>query len=755
MLKFLRKYNKYLLAVFCVVLMIAFLIPQAAQQFAPDPTQQTIATTYDGDEIKREQINEAAGVIQTMRRLRLEPPDLIGVSLIPSTGNEFDDALTWLLIQRAAENSGMSASRQAAFNLVAGPLDVQNEKELDEKAKKDFQSNGEFMIKVGRQYLVAEQYRQLAAGVEFTKPRDSNQLASPGLQRNNAILRLNEMVDPVAQQFQQQYGLSQGEGRMFALQQLMFNPETAATLNERLANIIGHERVSTQQISYLLQQQLTELDMTVVVLDAVDREAAVTVEQADMQATFDRYADDEPGTGQPFGLGYRTPNRVKLEALRIPIEQVLKLAESEIKPDDELKYYNANKNQFIDFSSLATGGEVKPMPLTAVLREQIRLLLVQQRAREKAYDIAQEAWVRLKEDERTMQDDGPFKVLPKDFKPTAMTLVKDEIEQKYGFAPEFIQIDNWVSGQDIMQRGIFTEQIYRELPNSEIQIPSGFDSSGIPVPELTLAGRAGLFSSAVLDPANRQQQPITLAQYVTFAKPFVEKDSDRAKFGLQPMLAGRVLSDLTGSSYVFRITDTDPSHPATDMAPIAEKVRDDTRRIKAYEQLAAEKDQLLQRAATQSIEILMHDEKSKQLLEKATRRSIAQPAMKPLDDIQSTGPILMQAFGLADKLAAAGGLDNAAPAERLFVVELPADYKIAVVRLDKIRPVSRGIFEQQATNPDVLISAARLTNRPDEQRPDPLSFESLQAATGFKWAEGFGPDNAESGEKEDAKPEDK
>jgi len=181
-LKFLRKYQKWMLAVFCVALMVAFLVPQAAQQFVPNPATATMATTYDGQEITRTDLLRTGDDLQRLRRLNLEALPVMG-SLIPSTGQDLDDALAWTLIQRAAERNGLVASDQEGFNLVAQILDAEDMTALDEKAKQEMGVNGRYLIDLAKQYLRAEQYRQLVTGIEFSQPEgDSSISGSPGRQ---------------------------------------------------------------------------------------------------------------------------------------------------------------------------------------------------------------------------------------------------------------------------------------------------------------------------------------------------------------------------------------------------------------------------------------------------------------------------------------------------------------------------------------------------------------------------------------------
>ncbi len=738
MLKFLRKNQKWLLAVFCVVLMVAFLIPQAAQQFSPDPSKQTLGKVYGDQTITRDQLVRVSGDLQMMRRLGLDPVVWPGLALIPNTGKEQDDALHWALIQRAADHNNLGASQQEAFNLIATLINAQDETSLEAEANK-IGVNGAYLLNLGVQYLKAEQYRQLVMGTEFQKPEGASPIASPGLQRLFAAADLRAAIEPQIQQIQQQ-------AEMFGMQPEMLLREFMMSVlsSDPAARITGHTMVSDNQVRYLLQRQLTELDLTVVLLDADDRLATVTVSDEDIKATFERYADDAAGTGQPYGLGYREPDRVKLEALRIPIDAARQLVDKEIKPDEIITFYNENK-AYYDLDNTLEGQAPTPQNgPSAQQRIQIRRTLIEMRAQQKVVDIAQQVRVLLNEDARGLPDDGSFKKLPADFKPTPLVQIAAKIEAEHGINPEVILVDQWTSSAQISESATFTRAWLDNLPGSFVRLPH--PQYGVlmeqPLPAVVLGGKAGLFATFAPELSNPQMgQLVGLANYIGFAKELLsDLKSPVATLGLQVGLPGRVLIDNTRSTYVFRITGIDPSHPATDLTPIADQVRTDTQKIKAYEQLAEEKAALIERAATSTIERLMVDADAKKTLTGVTRSMLGRPDAMPIEGLNSTAPILEQAVAIADQITAAG-LDSADEADRLFVVELPGQYKLAVVRLDAIRPLSQAEYRKNAASPMVLTVASRLNMPMDAANP--MSLESLIKATGYTWAKDAEPSSDE------------
>ena len=746
MLKFLRRYQKIMLAVFCVGLMIAFLIPQAAQQFAPNPATATMATTFDGEEITRTDLQRTSEDLNRLRRLNLEALPIPGLSLIPTSGQDLDDALTWTLMQRAAEHNGIIAGDQEAFNLVASVMDADDIDALEKKAQQDMGVNATYLIELGKQYLKAEQYRQLIAGIEYTKPEgETNISGSPGLVRAQAIGEALMAIRQTAQQMQQ-FGLPAQQAINFATEQVLVGQGYLDLIN-------GHGRVSEAELRYALQDRFAELDLSVVIIDAEDRKDLVTLEDEDVKKLFERYAGDAPGTGEPYGLGYQVPNRVKLEALRIPIDAAREAVAEKLTAVDVRNFYDENRSQYLNFDT-SEEGEPTPGPqrLTAEQRDEIRQTLTQVRAQELVTEVAQNARRLMNEDGRGLDEEGSFKVLPDDFAPTPLVQIASELENQFGIAPEIITVDQWVSREDILKSAQFTQSWVDEMPTSSLRMPSPQGQGFLmpqDIPQIVLGGKAGLFASFSPELSNiRQQQLMTLGNYIEFAKSFVEPDSQAATIGLQRGLPGRVLTDMTRSTYVFRITEVSPEHPATDMAPIADQVRKDALLVKAYESMIEVKDTLLKKAAAQKIDSLMASAEAKNNLTKLTRQRLQQRQTGQIPGVSSTLPIVTQAFAKMNDLQLAGGLDQAKEEDRIFAVEMAGDYKLAVIRLDAYRPLTRKAYQEQAKQASMLMLAAQMS-RPDADVDPPLSLEALKRYTQFKWAEGFSDDNLAGGDEDE------
>jgi hypothetical protein len=99
MLKFLRQYNKYLLAIFGSILLLTWLVPSAVTEFSrrSGAMNATWATLGDGEVLTVAQLQQAQRQIKVL--------EAMGVPLLASLGAERDPA-TWVLLVREARQAG-------------------------------------------------------------------------------------------------------------------------------------------------------------------------------------------------------------------------------------------------------------------------------------------------------------------------------------------------------------------------------------------------------------------------------------------------------------------------------------------------------------------------------------------------------------------------------------------------------------------------------------------------------------------------
>ncbi|MEM7621568.1 MAG: hypothetical protein AAF235_00005, partial [Planctomycetota bacterium] len=267
MLKFLRKYQTWLLAVGGVLLMIVFVAPQAVQQFGPNPMKQP-AGTLDGERVTVLDMQLAAMELNAMQNF---VPDIIA-----RLGIETNDDEHWYLITTAAEQAG----------LVGGVGDA--ESLLPEFAAQIAQSTG--LTPGTPEYDAAF----IAATQQIAATRNSlaGGMRIPG-----------DRTDP---------------GRRFDLALAK-----ALGAQRLLASYFSAPRVSLPRLIRAGRNINDRVNADVMYIPAQVIDIDEPISQEDVEAQLAAYRENRPGAaedGTPFG--YLLPNRVRLRWMMVERDQV-------------------------------------------------------------------------------------------------------------------------------------------------------------------------------------------------------------------------------------------------------------------------------------------------------------------------------------------------------------------------------------------------------------------------------------------------
>lgn len=253
MLKWLRKYNTWILVVGGVLLMIAFLMPQAIQEIGKRRLTGPMFK-FDGGRVNAEQMSLAAREWEILSKMLVAANPM--QAMRPAESPEH-----WIMLTNEAQQAG----------LVGGPQDGSEMVSQLVEARANFDAR--FM---GNQTKMAD----LIANVR--KDFDA------GMMRMAGSAGLNET------QVMQAWAKLKGVLRM----KILYG--RAPRYSDRRL-ILGAERLDTAgQFEY--------------VLIPAEREMAGIAQPAELeiQAHFDKYKNVEPETGE-FGFGYQLPDRVKIE----------------------------------------------------------------------------------------------------------------------------------------------------------------------------------------------------------------------------------------------------------------------------------------------------------------------------------------------------------------------------------------------------------------------------------------------------------
>ncbi|BAM03574.1 SurA N-terminal domain-containing protein [Phycisphaera mikurensis] len=288
MLRWFRKYNKFILVIGCAVLMVAFLIPQAIQQFSPKPGDRVVGSI--GDEgVTSSELAAASRGLEILQRL--------GLGGLANYERE-----QWFLMLRDAEAAGLGASDvEVSQALASRGIDPNTDAAAEAAERLGLRVDD--LRSVMRDFLVAERYRMLASGHRFDST-GATLSSSPGLV---ALQMLNEAQNFLRSEQAQQFG-----------------PAFQRQLEQQFANSIGGTgRLSPPFVEAVLHDEAERVSGRLAVLEPeVDDAARAGVSEAQLQRLFAEYSSFLPGRGSPYPFGYRVPDRVSLEALSVPMQAV-------------------------------------------------------------------------------------------------------------------------------------------------------------------------------------------------------------------------------------------------------------------------------------------------------------------------------------------------------------------------------------------------------------------------------------------------
>lgn len=284
MLKFLRKYNKWLLVVGGSLLLIAWLVPSAIREFGQNP-ERRIIMTVNGRTIRAKEYQHWVNEHTSLNKL------FFGIG-IP------DSAERYLLLAELAELGGYvggAAEGRASIPELAVLRARAIELELLQQQYRNVPRNFLIQYFANNPEFAAKVQAQADTQMAFLETEKLNKVAGTGLTDTEIELAL---------------------ARMRGIKRL------EDTFN-RTARVSGPRA---------LVQAKKDLDKTSIdyVFVSADRKVGEIPEPDDktLQEHLDRFKDNKPGEGE-FGIGYLLPPRAKVQYLTL---DKAKIAEK-IQPD--------------------------------------------------------------------------------------------------------------------------------------------------------------------------------------------------------------------------------------------------------------------------------------------------------------------------------------------------------------------------------------------------------------------------------------
>ena len=520
-------------------------------------------------------------------------------------------------------------------------------------------------------------------------------------------------------------------------------------------------KVSRPVADFVAAQQFQEVALDAATFDAADYLDQVETPSAEaVQGQYERFRDEPAGDvsdDNPFGFGYRRPDRVKLGYLVFAAETARQTLRDRLlaQPltERELALYREWKESAGRFGPATTQPATRPTtvpatlpadadPLTTANPEVARFLNEQaadlagteQAGQWAAYvqqhDEALAAYVNQQADELRV---AALK--------RAQTLAASDARQYDAAAAAGRRAPETRAGEPV-DSPRYLEALADAVAEQEGLRPDvrEYNRDFTPVADLSDPEFVGPIGGAVFV-ANGQA--IRLGQYVGgFALPLLEGDAreraERTPLALdlyepaQPMLGGE------GDAYLFRLNAAEPAAPPAELAAVEEEVVEDLRRKAAYELALADARSLAERAEGSTLQAVAPDQ--------VRSAEAFTPTAGPLDPAIFGGELPVAgrsqlANGIYALLPAGGVLQN--DVGEPGVIEIPSAG----------RAVAAQVTEVSSQYPDAASRAALLAQIRRQLADQP-------AAGGGLLGEFLDPDNVRAragfqparGDSEDAEP---
>lgn len=654
MLKFFRKYNKWILAIGCSVLMVAFLLPNATS-FLPQPDSRPVGELADGTQFRIRDLQFAQGELGVYERL--QPVGLLATSMLDPGERE----LHWLMIQAEADAMGLAAS-QWEVSRALELLGVSSDETLATLAA-DFKTTPAGVRRAIADWLVAEQYRDLMSGKAFdtanlTGAGGENVFtaSSPGIQRLVAM----------------QNGRAR-RGLEFASWQMLLGNAPWLASEIAAETTYGAQRMSAPEFKAMFQDLAARVGGRLLLIPA-EKFAEDAPQPTDEQITahFERYKNDLPGEGE-HGFGYRLPDRVSLEYIEIPFESAM--AKVKVAEHEAVAFYDDNPAAFVEPPEADANPEAEPVQTPYLeVKDQIKRYLRTQKAQSLVDEVTQFMLGRLTDSERMLGEDPEdrrYKLVPEDFASVDFQALALEAEERFDIELNVVRRgDRWSAVSDF--------------------------------PELR-----GIGMSNVADAA----RPLSFADYVATAQTFNPTDENPAALlRLQSGVVARPMVGEDQSRYLFRLVGAEASQPRESYADIREAVAADVRRFGAYQMLRDDAGALKARAATEGLDALAEElGLTVGRINPVQQRPMGRTQEEMVANIPGIGRdagLIDAMFSRAQTLSRDGELDELPASSRVVAAPIDGVLKLAVVELADYSPVTRSEYAEGVALPEVRMGVS-------------------------------------------------
>jgi len=412
-----------------------------------------------------------------------------------------------------------------------------------------------------------------------------------------------------------------------------------------------------------------------------------------LQAQLDAYGST-PADPSGRTFGYRMPDRLKVEWMRIPSASIAAAVEkSEAVSSVELrKYWIENRAEFEAAEALAAQAPTFES-MRDVVRARVVARMIEQRRAEIAKFLTDEMAMAL----RGVPQRNGYYELPEDVASRpglTIASLSELVQKRFGIsAPQTGSItDRWIEPREI---------------------------DAVPGLGTATTDRFGA-------------TPVTASQLAASVKEFGGKPTVVSQRGVP----SPVLKTADGDLFVFTVTEADGARAPANVAEVRDALVRDVRRIAAFDRLVAIESEIAALAGTAGLDAVAstYGAKVDPFVEvRAADPMFLQFGMR----MPSALPVLGADQGVADELADKAfalppqpDLTTVPPAERTFVIDAPGRLSMLVFRVDTLKQMNEGDLARLMAN-DRFRSSLALQDV-DETALQMFSRDALAKRYGYE-----------------------
>ena len=428
-----------------------------------------------------------------------------------------------------------------------------------------------------------------------------------------------------------------------------------------------------------MAKELQEIKLNLVEFDTkdyVDKVPPATPDQ--ISAQFNKYGDilssEADLKTNPFGFGYKYPDRVKVAYIAIASSEVKKTVRaSKSDYDWEVLAQRYYKNHGSEFASTqpATTNPTDTLSLGATSRPTtqpfaaVRDVIIDQLIQPEAAKL--ESQIQSRITSQTREDWNTYHAAISKSPPT--TAPTSSLGVAYN-SPDYLS-----------KLGAEIQSQFKVVPT--VQTLADKFRTTEELGDLPGIGKAS---------AEFGQQSLPFNIYASkLAAAFIKNPSPDMFTPIQTFEPSRPLNDATGDAmYVFRIIDADPSHKPADSRDVLQQVEDDIRKQAAYDLAKADADKLLTAAKTTSLAAAAASASKREITPSYIQAVGTLPTEVPVSST-SRQTFVDQAFQM---LASASSEKSV-----MKLVGLPRDSKLFVAQLADVRRIP--MFAGQSLEPQL------------------------------------------------------